>query len=43
MYCNITTGGGAVLQQIHNTCIVIPMNYFTATVILLYILVIKLY
>ena len=36
MYCNYKTDSGTVLQQIHKTCIVIPKNYFTSTVISLH-------
>ena len=30
LYRNFTTDGGAVAQQIYNTWIVIPKNYFTS-------------
>ena len=36
MYCNFTTECNAVSHQIHNTCIVIPTNYFIITVISIY-------
>ena len=36
MYCNFITDGGADSQQIHNTCIVIPKNHSTSTVISLH-------
>ena len=35
MYCNFTTDGDTALQQIY-TCIAIPKNYFISTVILFY-------
>ena len=34
IYCNFTTDGGAALQQIYNTCIVIMKNSFANIVIL---------
>ena len=37
MYCNFTIDVDASSQQINSTCIAIPKNYFTSSVILLYI------
>ena len=36
MYCNCTIDSTALSEQIHNTFIVIPKNYSTSIVILLY-------
>ena len=36
IYYNFTTDGGAALQQIYNTCIVIPKNDIKSTVFLLH-------